>query len=298
MPDLSIVILSFNTASLTRECLESLIVPLTKSRLSSEIIIFDNHSDDQSIRTIKEFQAKQVAKKALKVKLIQSAINLGFTKGNNRAAEAATGAYFLFLNSDTVIEKIDFKKLLNFLTARSDIGALTVPVVLEDGQYDPASHRGFPTLWNSVCYFLKLEAVFGQIPILNRLFGGYHLTYLDKNSIHEIDSPTGAFFLTRSTLFKKLGGFDERYFMYGEDLDLAYRLKKIGYKTVFYPEGRVRHKKRQSGLAKEDQLTQSRTKIYFYEAMKTFYQNHYADSHPALFNAVVYKLIDLKKKLS
>ena len=102
----------------------------------------------------------------------------------------------------------------------SSIGVMTVKVVLPDGSLDPASHRGFPTIWRSFSYYSGLEKVFGKLPFLNRAFGGYHLTYENLKKRHEIDSPTGAFYLTRKETFDKVNGFDESFFMYGEDLDL------------------------------------------------------------------------------
>lgn len=179
-----------------------------------------------------------------------------------------------------------------------DVGILTVKVLLTNEMIDPASHRGFPNLWNAFCYFSGLEKLLGKVPIVGRFFGGYHLTYLDLTTPHEIDSPTGAFFLTRKKILDDIGGFDEEFFMYGEDLDLAFRIKQLGYRVLYYPFYTVTHIKHASGLQNENGDVRKKMKESFYESMKIFYQKHYAKHYPALCNLLVYHVIDLKKKLS
>lgn len=287
MTKLSAVILSYNTKDITRQCLESLIKTVTDNKpLPIEIIVIDNGSTDGSVEMIKSFS---------NVKTIFNAKNLGYPRGNNLGLRSASGEYILFINSDIIFGQVDLKKIIDYLDQNKDIGALTVKVVLPSGSIDPASHRGFPTLWRSFCYFFKLEKLFGSLPLLNRLFGGYHLTFLDLKKVHEIDSPSGAFYLGRSGLLKKLKGFDEDYFMYGEDLDLSYRIKNLGYKIVYYPLSEVTHLKYSSGL-KKNGPERKKTRRYFYEAMKIFYKKHYQEKYPGIINRFVYFIIDLKIK--
>jgi len=297
MNDLSIIIPSYNTKTITLNCLESIFRSLENSSLDFEVIVVDNASTDETIKEIKNLKLK-IKNYNSKLKVIENETNVGFARANNQAVKKAQGKYLLFLNSDVIIDNLNFKKIIALMEKDEKIGVSTVKVILSNGKTDPACHRGFPTLWRSFCYFSGLEKVLGNLPILNRILGGYHLTYLDKDKVHEIDSPSGAFYLIRKKIFDQVGGFDERFFMYGEDLDLSYQVKKLGYKIIFYPLSRVLHLKYQSGLAGNDQDHQKKIKRYFYQAMKIFYQKNYAKHSSVFFNTVVYFLIDLKEKLT
>ncbi len=290
MPRLSIIILSYNTKDITLKCLRSVYQSLNTD---SEVIVVDNASTDGSKETLADFGHGRD-----NFRLIENKKNLGYPAGNNQAIKVAHGQYILLLNSDVIIKELNFDKVLNYLDENKNIGVLTVKVLLNNGQIDPASHRGFPTIWNSFCYFLKLEKLFSRVPFLNKVFCGYHLTWNNLNSIHEIDSPNGAFYLTRKDILDKIGGFDEHFFMYGEDLDLSYRIKRLGYKIVYYPHYQVTHLKYVSGLKKDDIVTKKTTKKYFFEAMKIFYQKHYASYSPTLLNKLIYFFIELKYRFS
>jgi GT2 family glycosyltransferase len=135
-----------------------------------------------------------------------------------------------------------------------------------------------------------------KIPLLNRLFGGYHLTYLPLTTRHEIDTPTGAFFLARKDVLDVLKGFDEIFFMYGEDIDLSYRIKRLGYSIIYDPTFTVLHLKNQSGIKRKNNVTiQKKTRNYFYESMAIFYKKHYEQCYPRWINALVYAAINRKK---
>lgn len=288
MTKLSIIIVSYNTKDITNDCLQSVFKSLN---VPSEIIVVDNGSKDGAVRMLESLKVKKF------IKLIKNEENLGYSKANNQGLKKAEGDYILFLNSDVIVKSVDFKKLLDYLDKYPQIGALTVKVNLTNGEVDPASHRGFPTLWRSFCYFFKLEKLFSGASFLNQIFGGYHLTYFDLKSIHEIDSGSGAFLLTRKDLMKKLNGFDEDFFMYGEDLDLAFRIKQLGCKIIYYPFYEITHLKYSSGLKIDSGEIRKRTKRYFYEAMKIFYQKHYQNSHPRIINKIVFLIIDLFVRL-
>ncbi len=288
MSTLSIVILSYNTREVTLACIRSIRASLVKHPLNHEIIVVDNGSTDGSVEMLKRQNCLLICNKK----------NLGFSKGNNLGFRRAKGNYILFLNSDTLVNKVNFSSVIEYLDSHPTVGVLTVRVNLPDGSIDPASHRGFPTLWRSFCYFSKLEKIFGQVPIVSRVFGGYHLTFLDYNTTHEIDSPTGAFYLVRKSCLSKVHGFDESYFMYGEDIDLSYRLKEIGVKLVYFPTYTIIHQKYVSGLQKDDRQTRQKVRNYFYDAMITFYKKHYAQKYPRVLNNLVMYVIDSIKKLS
>lgn len=296
MSRLSVIILSYNTASVTKRCLESLFVALRKAKGEFEVIVVENGSTDDSYRMLASF-SKTVPEK-IRFILKRNDMNVGFTKGNNQGLNVATGRYVLFLNSDVLVGAIDFDEVLKFLDEHESVGALTVAVRLEENGLDMASHRGFPTLWNSFCYFSKLEAITASLPLLNRVFGGYHLTAKDMKAVHEVDAISGAFFLSRRDLLLRLKGFDEDFFMYGEDIDLSFRIKEKNFSVIYYPGCEVIHLKYQSGLKTGDAGVKEKTKNYFYEAMKIFFKKHYAKNYPAFVTPLVEALIDLKKHIS
>ncbi|MBI4004668.1 glycosyltransferase family 2 protein [Candidatus Roizmanbacteria bacterium] len=296
MIDLSIIILSYNTSEITRKCIESLLQNLTDASLQTELIVIDNHSSDNSPYVIEEFRKTKWKNVVYRSMLLQN--NLGYTRANNKGIEGSHGRYTLFLNSDVLINTVDFNELVTFMDTSPKIGGLTVRVNLEDGGIDPASHRGLPTPWRSFCYFSGLERLFGHFPYGNRLFGGYHLLYHNLRVAHEIDAPSGAFFMVRKNILDILKGFDERFFMYGEDIDLAYRMRQLGYTIYYYPKFTVTHLKYQSGLGNKNQKLRKKIRIHFYESMKIFYQKHYEARYPWLINQLVYLFITLKQRIS
>lgn len=292
MITLSIIIVSFNTKKITYQCLINLIKNFKKYPLNYEVIVVDNASVDESVLMI-----EQLRKKWNRLKLIKSNKNLGFGKANNLGVKYSKGEYILYLNSDAIINDIDFNDLINLFKIRSDIGGLTVKVLLPNGEIDPASHRGFPTLWRSFTYFSGLEKIFKNIPFFNKIFGGYHLVHLNLNEIHEIEAPTGAFLLTKKEIIDKIGGFDEDYFAYGEDIEMAWQIKKLGYKIIYYPLWKVLHLKSMSGLKNKNAKIKKKTSFYFYDSMKIFYKKHYEKKYFWLINKLVYLAIDFKRYL-
>ena len=292
MVDLSAVILSYNTHDITRTTLEKLQESLLKSpSVRSEIIVVDNASQDHSW----EMLEKSVTHFRIPFHIVKNDTNVGFPKGNNIGVSHAKGDFILFLNSDVHIESVDWHELLEYMRSHSQMGGLTVRVNLPNGEIDPASHRGFPTLWNSFCYYARLEALTKHIPVLAGIFGGYHLTSQSLDRTHEVDAISGAFFLTKRKAFEEVRGFDEDFFMYGEDIDLAYRMKEKGLSIVYYPEHVVTHLKYQSGIKGGAQKTKNVTKHYFYDAMRIFYRKHYEKKYPSWVNWLVYRFIDLKE---
>lgn len=291
--DLSIIILNYNTRDLLERCLES----IQKSKRNGfiyETIVVDNASKDRS--------SEMVKKKFTWVKLIENPGNYGFTKGNNVGMKVSGGRYILLLNSDTEVSPETLMTMINFMDKNKDVGLATCRVELADGRLDPACHRGFPTPWASFTYMTGLERVFPK----SKIFGQYHQTFKDLNKPHEIDAPTGAFSFVRREATEQVGNLDESYFMYGEDLDWAYRIKKSGWQVWYSPETKVTHFKKQSGRSKEytqeekEEIKKIRkmTTKHFYDTMKTFYRKHYADKYPWLVNALVFLGIEVKRKLS
>ncbi len=289
MADISIIIVSYNTAELTSQCLQSISTSFKKNPVEAQVIVVDNASSDNSVSILEAFDTVPLL-------VIKNKSNMGFGKANNIGLKRATGRYVLFLNSDTVIDSLNIRELLDVMDADEKIGVLTVRVNLEDGELDPASHRGFPTLWRSFTYFSKLETLTRHIPLLNYIFGGYHLTHLNLQKMHEIESPSGAFYLTRKSILDTVKGFDEKFFMYGEDLDLSMRIKQLGYKIMFYPQQSITHFKGKSGMKHEDAEVKQGTNKHFYDAMRIFYRKHYGPKHPGILVSLVEWLIHLKAK--
>jgi len=291
--ELSIIIVSFNTIDVTMRCLASLKKNLSKYPISHEVIVVDNGSKDSSPEALRKLK-----KNWPELKLIESPKNIGYGKGNNLGLAVSKGKYVLYLNSDAIVSDIDFKDLTDLFERDEKLAGVTIKVLLPTGGVDPASHRGFPTPWSSVSYYLGLEKLFSKIPFFSQWFGGYHLTHLDLNTVHEIDVPTGAFFMVRSKIVKEIKGFDEDYFAYGEDIEMAYQIKRLGYKILYYPLWEVLHLKSVSGLKKKDRKISAFTRFHFYNSMKIFYKKHYEKKYPRFFNKLIYLAIDLKKVLA
>lgn len=292
--DLSIIIVSFNTVKVTSRCLKSLRSNFSKYRgVSYEVIVVDNGSVDGSVAMLRE-----ESKKWPNLMVVVSKKNVGYGKGNNMGVAKSKGNYILYLNSDAIVSDIDFADLMHIFKHDPKVGALTVKVMLTNGLIDPASHRGIPTPWASLSYFLGLEKMLGRVPLIGRIFGKYHMTYMNLNSVHEIEVPTGAFLMVRSEIIKKIGGFDRDYFAYGEDVEMAYRIAQEGYKILYYPLWEVLHLKSVSGLKKPDPKVRAFIRFHFYDSMKIFYRKHYEKKYPWIFNQIIYLAIDLKSRLS
>jgi len=280
--DLSIIILSYNTRPLLRNCLQA-ISRAKKNDYQIETIVVDNDSSDGS--------QKMVVDEFLWVKLIKSRKNLGFAGGNNLGFKSTRGRYLLFLNSDTEIMPEALIKMVEFMDKNLKVGASTPKTLLFSGGMDQDCHRGFPTPWASVTYFLGLEKLFPK----SKIFGQYHQFYLDLNKIHEIDAGFGTFMFVRQKALEQVGNWDENYFFYGEDLDLFYRIKKADWKIMFYPEPLVTHHKgASSGLRKESKEVarpsrETRIKVAkaSIKAMEIFYKKFYQDKYPSWLTWIV-----------
>lgn len=229
-PKLSIIILNYNTKDLLKDCLRSL--ENVKRELTFEVIVCDNGSIDGSVQMVKD-EFKDVI-------VIENKKNIGFAKGNNAARGRAKGEYILFLNSDTIVYKNTLYKTVSYLEKHNDVGALTCKLVLPSGALDKDTRRSFITPWiGFVHLFLRIDRIFPQ----SKLFGKYWYGYIDENTIHEIDAVQGAFFLTRKKILDKIGWYDEDYFLDAEDIDLSWRIKKAGWKNIYYPKVEVLHMK-------------------------------------------------------
>ncbi len=290
--DLSIIVVSYNTRQLLDDCLASLYSAEAPAG-GMEIIVVDNASSDGSV--------DMVAGKYPGVTLLACKDNLGFSAANNRGTAVAHGDYLLFLNSDTVVFADSLVKPLGYMRANPQVGALTVRLVYPNGERDPDNHRGFPTPWNSLCHFSGLSRVFPSSPRLNGYFRGYE----DFEAVHTVPVIAGSYMMMPRALDRQLGGWDETYFFYGEDIDYCYRIHQAGYEITYYPLVKVLHYKgASSGLRKESAdiarpPKETRVKVAreSVRAMQVFYRKFYSDKYPRWVTALVLAGIRLRGQL-
>ncbi|MBK5244419.1 MAG: glycosyltransferase family 2 protein [Eubacteriaceae bacterium] len=279
--DLSIIIVNYKTRELTSDCIDSIIKSNTKG-LDYEIIVADNASCDGSIEAI-QCQFPQV-------KTIVNKKNLGFSKANNLGIKTATGEYILLLNSDTIVELNTLKGAHDFIKDHQHIGALGCKILLPSGKLDAACKRSFPTPMNGVYHSLHLD---DASPDSIR-FGEYNLTYVDENKTCSIDCIMGAFMMVPRKVIDEVGMLDEDYFMYGEDVDWCYRIKKAGYQVMYYPEVRIFHHKKASGIQKRN----PEVVAAFYDSMSIFYNKHYQNKYNKLTRWCVITGTTVMKKIA
>lgn len=217
---------------------------------------------------------------------------MGFAVGNNIGINNSDGKFLLLLNSDTLIETDTLITILKAMENDSSIGAATCLLQTTDGKIDPASHRGFPTLWNAGSYFLGFEKLFPA----SRIFGGYHQGWKNFKVPHEVDCISGAFFMVSREVIDRVGLLDERFFMYGEDIDWCFRIKQAGFKILFHPGVKTLHLKKQSGRdSRTDQTAKKNARRKFVETMAQFYSKHYLSKYPDLVSKIVLGLLWLIK---
>jgi len=276
--DLSIIIVNYNVRHFLEQCLETCCKAI--QGLSAEIIVVDNNSVDQSCEMVKNLFPS--------VKLISSTENYGFAKANNIGLKMASGKFILFLNPDTIIAEDCFKECLDFMKAHPDAGAVGVKMIDGSGNYLPESKRGFPTPWVSFCKMTGLYKLFPK----SRRFNGYYLGHKSENEVAQIDVLTGAFFFTRKSILDKIGGFDESYFMYGEDIDLSYSIQQLNFNLYYFPITQIIHFKGES--TKKSSLNYWNS---FYHSMLIFY-NKYHPGNSFLFHFLIKTAIIFKGILS
>jgi GT2 family glycosyltransferase len=300
MPKLAIVIVSYNVRDLLRDCLRSIAPDTTACALETWVV--DNASRDGSADMARaEFPHAHV---------IAAPRNGGFAYANNLAIRQLLGDgvwgmgdgtedalpspnshppspdYVLLLNPDTVVPAGALDRLVGFMEAHPDVGACGPKLLLADGSLDVACRRSFPTPEIAFYRMTGLSRLFPRSP----RFGRYNMTYLDPDIETEVDAVVGACMLLRGSVVGEVGLLDEAYFMYGEDLDWAYRIKQYGWKIMYVPSVTVYHYKRASSTQRPFQSIRA-----FYDAMRVFHRKHYAATTPAPLNALIELGITLKE---
>ena len=254
---LSIVIVSYNVQHFLEQCLTA--VTKAVSNIPAEIFVVDNNSSDESINMI--------TKKFPFVKLIHNKENVGFSKANNQAIQQSKGEYVLLLNPDTVVEEDTFEKCIAFMDTHKNAGGLGIKMIDGNGNFLPESKRGLPT---PAVSFYKIFGLSSLFPTSKR-FAKYHLKYLGEDDTNEIEVLSGAYMWMRKSVLDKIGYLDEDFFMYGEDIDLSYRITQAGYKNYYFPEAKIIHYKGESTKKRDINYV-----FVFYSAMIIFSKKHFA----------------------
>lgn len=294
MPTLAIVIVSYNTRDLLRDCLQS--IQPGAAQFPLDIWVVDNASRDGSTTMVRdEFPH---------VHVIDSPRNGGYAYANNLALRRITAdagqemqdaqsipspEYVLLLNPDTVVPAGALDALVGFMETHPEVGACGPKLLLADGSLDLACRRSFPAPSAFVYRALGLSKLFPR----SKRFGSYNMTYLSPDVQTEVDAVVGACMLVRGGVVREAGLLDEAYFMYGEDLDWAYRIKQYGWKIMYVPSATVHHYKRASSRQRPFQSIRA-----FYDAMRVFHRKHYAATTPAPLNFAIEAGITLKEYLS
>ncbi len=259
---LSVVVVSYNVKHYLWQCLRSLF--LAAQDIDMEVFVVDNNSSDGSVSYLRE--------RFPQVHYIQNAENQGFSRANNQAIRLAKGEYVLLLNPDTLLTSHTLTDCLHFMDAHPEAGATGVAMYGHNGAFARESRRGLPTPWTSFCKMTGLCALFPN----SRRFGRYYMQYLDKQNPAQIEVISGAFMLIRSEAIRQVGLLDEDFFMYGEDIDLSYRLLKGGWQNWYVPTPILHYK------GESTQKSSYRYVYVFYNAMLIFFDKHYRQSYRLL----------------
>ena len=258
---LSVIIVSYNVKHYLEQCLRS-VFKAANTSTPLEVFVVDNASHDNSPAHIEQkFPQAQYPN----LHIIKNARNVGFGKANNQAIAKATGEYILFLNPDTILTEDTLRDAIEHADKHPSMGGLGTMMLYADGKFANESRRGLPTPWTALC---KMSGLCALMP-KSKIFGKYYMGYLSKETPAEIEIISGAFFLARRSALDKTGFFDEKFFMYGEDIDLSYRLLQKGYKNHYIPSPIIHYK---------GESTQKSTFRYvhiFYTAMLIFFKKHY-----------------------
>ena len=283
---LSVIIVNYNVKLFLEQCLCS--VQKAMAGLQAEVIVVDNNSTDNS--------PEYLETKFPWVRFICNTKNVGFGKANNQGVFLAKGEFILFLNPDTLVPEDCFHQCLDFMHQHKDAGALGIKMIDGSGIFLPESKRAFPSPLTSFFKLTGLSSVFPK----SKLFARYHLGHLSKNENHEVDVLAGAFMLVRKKVVDETGAFDEIFFMYGEDVDLSYRVQKAtctatggNWKNYYFAGSSIIHFKGES--TKKGSLNYVRM---FYQAMSLFVKKHYGGGKARVFNTLIQIAIFLRGMLT
>lgn len=271
---LSVIIVNYRVRYFLELCLLS--VQKALQDIDSEVFVVDNHSDDGSLEYLQP--------RFSNVRFITNTENVGFARANNQALKQATGRYILFLNPDTILPGDFAQRCLAFLASNPGTGGLGVRMIDGSGRFLKESRRGFPSAWVAFCKLSGLTALFPH----SKTFAKYYLGHLPTKETHPAPVLSGACFLVPKAVLEKVGSFDERFFMYAEDIDLSWRIEQAGYKNYYLADTTIVHFKGESTLK------DIRYVKLFYKAMSQFRRKHFRRGFPALFNFVMEAAIKIR----
>ncbi|MEG0838870.1 MAG: glycosyltransferase family 2 protein [Hydrogenoanaerobacterium sp.] len=276
--DLSIIFINYNAVNLTMQAVHSVLSTIESATI--EIIVVENGDNPEECYPLGE----------PRLQVLRNIPNKGFGHACNVGASVAQGMYLLFLNNDTILHPHTIDDSVCYMREHLKTGALGVQILLPSGKLDHGCKRGFPTPMASFCYFTKLDRIFQK----NKTVCAYRQGFVPQDAIAPVDAVSGAFLLVSAQLFQLVGGFDETFFMYGEDLDLCYRIKQIGYQNIYYGATSITHLKGQSGLH-----TKNEKVLYeFYHSMELFYDKHYKHKYGIIVSSLVKAAIKLKYEMA
>ena len=276
---LSVVIVNYNVCYFLEQALLS--VRRASAGLDVEVLVVDNNSADGSV--------EMVRRRFPEVTLVVNDENVGFSKANNQAIRIAEGEYILLLNPDTVVEEDTFIRCCRFMDEHPEAGALGVKMLDGNGGFLPESKRGLPTPGVAFYKVFGLSALFPR----SRVFGRYHLGFIDRDQVHEVEVLSGAFMFIRRLALDQVGLLDEDYFMYGEDIDLSYRILRGGFKNYYFPHTRIIHYKGES--TKKSSVNYV---LMFYQAMVIFARKHFSANRAGVFSLLIHLGIGVRASFS
>ena len=277
--DLSIVIVNYNVKEFLTQCLES--IYRSKTDYAFEVIVVDNASTDSGeSRILKAFP---------EVRWIANTENVGFGRANNQGFEAAKGTYTLILNPDTVVQEDTLEVCIDYLKTHPEVGGLGIKGIDGTGQFLPESKRGLPTPMTALWKITGLSRIFPK----SAFFARYHMGHLDPDGNHKVDILVGCFMMVPTALLLEVGGFDPRYFMYGEDIDLSYELLKTGRENHYISDSQIIHYKGES--TKRGSLNYVKM---FYQAMIIFARKQFSGSSALAYTLLIYVGIYLRAGLA
>jgi len=277
--ELSIIIVNFHTEKFLQQCLYSLYAE-TK-QISFDVWVVDNNSADASVSMVRQNFPQ--------VNLIENKINVGFARANNQAIPKCAGEYILLLNPDTLILQNAIEKMVDFMDGNPTVGICGCKILNENRTLQLACRRSIPTPGVAFFRLTGLSRLFPKSKIMAK----YNLTYLDPDESHEVDAVSGAFLMIRKAAVDGIGLLDERFFMYGEELDWCVRTKKIGWKVMYYPHAEIIHYKGECS-----RFNSRKAAFEFYRSMCLFHKKHFSEYYNPVTNLVIYTGIILKAATS
>ncbi|HKP32546.1 MAG TPA: glycosyltransferase family 2 protein [Chitinophagaceae bacterium] len=275
---LTVIIVSYNVKFFLEQCLSSVERAIRVLSDAAEVIVVDNASSDSSVKFLEPNFPNVI--------FIQNSENVGFAKANNQALKIARGEFILFLNPDTIISEDCFINTIDFFKDHPEAGAVGVKMLEGKGSFLPESKRGFPTAWRS---FSRLTGLSRMFPT-SKMFAGYNLGHLNADRVHEVEVLAGAFMMVRKEVLDKTGGFDERFFMYAEDIDLSKRIIDAGYKNYYLGNQSIIHFKGESTQKDHKYVNM------FYKAMTQYVDKHY-ENKPGFQKAFLKSGIEIRRIL-